>query len=148
MALMEQIETDYKAAFKSGAKTKVDMLRMLKSALKNAEIEARHPLTDPEVITVMTREAKRRREAIQMFQQGNRADLVEKENGELQELMYYLPTQMSDSEIEAVVKEIVTQLNAGPKDFGKVMGMTMKKVAGQADGERVTPIVKKLLPST
>jgi uncharacterized protein YqeY len=142
---MEKIEADYKTAFKAGHRPKVEMLRMLKSAIKNAEIEARHNLTDDEIITVMTREAKRRRESIQMFQHAGRSDLVDKENAELQELMFYLPTQFSDSEIEAVGLEVIAELKATAKDFGRVMGAVMKKVKGQAEGERVSTAVKKLL---
>lgn len=142
---MEQIEDDYKTAFKASHRVKVDMLRLLKSAIKNAEIEARHNLTDDEIIAVMTREAKRRRESIQMFQQAGRTDLVDKENAELQELMFYLPTQFSDSEIETAVRETIAELNATSQDFGRVMGTVMKKVKGQADGERVSAAVKKLL---
>lgn len=145
MALMEQIENDYKEAFKAHHTPKVNMLRMVKSALKNAEIEARHNLSDPEIIDVMTKEAKRRRESIAMFQQAGRTDLVDQENLELQELMLYLPTQMSDSEIEALAKAVIAELNATTKDFGRVMKTVTERSKGQADGSRVAPIVKTLL---
>lgn len=145
MALMEQIENDYKAAFKAHHRPKIEMLRMVKAAIKNAEIDARHNLSDEEIIVVMTKEAKRRREAIAMFQQAGRQELVDQENEELQELMYYLPTQYSDSEIEAAAKKVIDEMQAGPGDFGKVMGATMKAVKGQADGDRVSAAVKKLL---
>lgn len=145
MALMEQIENDYKAAFKSGHRPKIEMLRMLKSALKNAEIEARHNLSDEEITAVMTKEAKRRRDSIAMFQQAGRMDLVDNENAQLQELMFYLPTQYSDSELEAVVRDVIAELKATPKDFGRVMGAAVKKVKGQAEGERIAATVKALL---
>lgn len=145
MALMEQIENDYKEAFKAHQGPKVSMLRMLKSSLKNAEIEARHNLSDEEIITVMTKEAKRRRESISMFQQAGRTELVEQENAELQELMYYLPTQMSDAEIEALATSVIAELNATTKDFGRVMKTVTEKSKGQADGSRIAPIVKTLL---
>ncbi len=145
MALIEQIENDYRVAFKAHHRPKVEMLRMVKSAIKNAEIEARHNLSDDEIIVVMTKEAKRRREALAMFQAGGRQDLVEKENAELQELMYYLPNQFSDSEIASVVKQVIAELKPSPKDFGKVMGQVMQKIKGQAEGERVAAAVKALL---
>lgn len=145
MALMEKIETDYKEAFKAHNGPKVNMLRMVKSALKNAEIEARHNLSDEEIITVMTKEAKRRRESIAMFQQAGRTDLVDQENLELQELMFYLPTQMSDSEIETLAAAVIKELNATQKDFGRVMKTVTERSKGQADGSRVAPVVKKLL---
>lgn len=142
MSLSDQIEQDYRQAFKAHHHVKVDLLRMVKAALKNHEIDVRHPLSDDEIIAVMTKEAKRRREAIAMYQQGNRPDLVAKENAELQELMLYLPTEMSDAEVEQVVKAVVTELKPSPKDFGRVMSAVMAKVKGQADGTRVAAIVK------
>ncbi len=142
---MEQIENDYKVAFKAHQGPKVNMLRMVKSALKNAEIEARHNLTDEEIIQVMTKEAKRRRESIAMFAKAGRTDLVNQENAELQELMLYLPTQMSDSEIEELVKKVIAELSATTKDFGRVMKTVTERSKGQADGNRVAPVVKKLL---
>ncbi len=145
MALLEQIEHDYKEAFKAHHTAKVSMLRMLKASLKNAEIEARHDLKDDEIIAVMTKDAKRRRESIAMFEQAGRADLVAQENAELQELMFYLPTQMSDSEIETLAKTVIAELQATTKDFGPVMKTVTERSKGQADGGRVAPIVKNLL---
>lgn len=145
MPLIDQIENDYRTAFKAHHRPKVEMLRMVKSAIKNAEIEARHNLSDEEIIGVMTKEAKRRREALAMFTQAGRQDLVDKENAELQELMYYLPTQFSDSELEAVVKSVIAELKPTPKDFGKVMSTVMQKIKGQADGTRVSAAVKAQL---
>lgn len=147
MGLMEQIEDDYKAAFKAHHRPKVEVLRMVKAAIKNAEIEARHNLKDDEIIQVMAKEAKRRREALAMFEQAGRTELAAKENEELQELMYYLPTQFSDSEIEAEVKKVIAEMNATAKDFGQVMGAVMKNIKGQAEGQRVSAAVKKLLGS-
>lgn len=145
MALIEQIEDDYKEAFKAHHNVKVSMLRMLKSSLKNAEIEARHHLNDEEVIGVMTKDAKKRRESIAMFTKAGRTDLVDQENAELQELMYYLPTQMSDAEIETLATTVIAELHATAKDFGSVMKTVIERSKGQADGVRVVPIVKKLL---
>ncbi|MBI2984849.1 MAG: GatB/YqeY domain-containing protein [Candidatus Kerfeldbacteria bacterium] len=142
---MEKIEHDYKQAFKAHQRVKIDVLRLLKSAIKNAEIAARHNLNDEEIIAVLTTEAKRRREALALYQQGGRADLAAKEQAELQELMYYLPTQYSDQELETVVKETIAELKARPGDFGRVMGSVMKKIKGQAEGERVSATVKTLL---
>ncbi len=142
MPLLQKIEDDYKVAFKAHQDAKVNVLRMVKAAIKNAEIQARHTLNDDEIIAVMTKEAKRRREAIAMYQQANRQDLVTSENAELQELMYYLPTEMSDSELDQVVTGVIAELKPTPKDFGKVMSAVMAKVKGQADGSRVSARVK------
>lgn len=145
MPLLQQLEEDYKTAFKGHHQHKVDMLRMVKAAIKNAEIEARHELSDDEVMAVMTKEAKRRRESIAMFEQAGRADLVERENAQLQELMFYLPNQYSDDELAAVVETVIAELQPTPKDFGKVMQAVMAKVKGQADGNRVSAAVKAKL---
>ncbi len=146
MMLHEQIEHDYLEAFKARRQAKVDVLRLIKAAIKNREIELRHQhLTDEEVIAVMTKEAKRRREAIAMYEQGGRPELAAKENAELQELMYYLPTQLSDGELETIIASVIAELKATPKDFGRVMSAAMAKAEGQADGSRVSAAVKKVL---
>lgn len=145
MALLEQLENDYKVAFKAHHQVKVNMLRMIKAAIKNAEIEARHELNDDEIIAVMTKEAKRRKEAIALYRQGGRNDLVDQENAELQELQFYLPTEMSDSELAAAIDQVIAELKPTPKDFGKVMSAVMAKVKGQADGTRVSAAVKSKL---
>jgi hypothetical protein len=145
MGLLQQIEDDYKKSFKARQETQVGVLRMLKAAIKNAEIAARHELSDEEIQAVLTRAAKQHREAITLYQQGGRSDLVNKENAELQAMMLYLPTQYSDSELTTVVKEVIAEMKATKADFGKVMGAVIKKVKGQADGQRVSTIVKHLL---
>lgn len=145
MALLQQIENDYKEAFKAHHQVKVSLLRMIKAALKNAEIDARHDLNDDEIIAVMTKEAKRRKEAIAMYQQAGRQDLVDQENAELQELQFYLPTEMSDSELAVVIDQVIAELKPTPQDFGKVMSAVMAKVKGQADGSRVSAAVKSKL---
>jgi uncharacterized protein YqeY len=142
MTLQERIDIDYKDAFKRHEKHAVDAFRMLKTAVKNAEIEARHELSDDETMAVIAREAKRRRESVTMFKQGNRPDLVETETAQLKVIERYLPAQMSDEDLTAVIKGIIAETSATVKDFGKVMGAAMAKVKGQADGSRVTAIVK------
>jgi uncharacterized protein len=144
--LQKQIENDYLAAFKAQDRLKVDVLRLIKAALKNAEIELRQKtLEDDQVVTVLAREAKRRRESITMFQQGGRADLVASETAELIEIEKYLPAQLSDEELGKYVTAAVAELQPTPKDFGKVMAAVMAKVKGQADGNRVSAAVKQQL---
>lgn len=145
MSLVDQIDRDYKEAFKARHQVKVSLLRLMKAAIKNAEIEARHELSDDEVIAVMTTEAKRRRETMAVYANAGRQDLADRENAELQELMYYLPTQLSDSELDAIVAAVITELKATPKDFGRVMSTVMAKAKGQADGGRAAAAVKKVL---
>lgn len=145
MGLLEKIDEEYKVAFKAHHQAKVNALRLMKSAVKNAAIEARHDLTDAEIIQVMTKEAKRRRESIEMFAKAGRADLVAQEQAELTELEVYLPAQLDDAGLEKIVQAVITTLSPTPKDFGKVMQAVMAQVAGQADGGRVSAAVKRLL---
>lgn len=146
MNLVERIEDDYKTAFKSHDEAHVSVLRLLKAAIKNAEIEARdHELTDEQIITVLTREAKQRREAIALYEQGGRADLVAKENVELTHIMAYLPAQLSDAELTKIVQEVITAQSATAANFGAVMGAVIAQVKGRADGQRAAAIVKQLL---
>lgn len=145
MTTLERIEHEYKEAFKAHNTPKVNMLRMVKAAYKNAEIEARHDLSDAEVMAVLQKEAKRRRESIAMFAQGGRTDLVAQETEELKLLELFLPAPMSDADLNAIVKAVVDEMQPTPKDFGKVMSAVMAKTNGQADGGRVSAIVKSLL---
>ena len=144
-AIIERIEADYRTAFKAHQQSKVDALRLMKSALENAEIEARRDLTDEEVVVVLQKEAKKRREAIELYKKGNRDDKAATEQLELDEISVFLPQQMSDQDLESTVTAVVKQMNAAPSDFGKVMGAVMGKVKGQADGNRVSAAVKKIL---
>ena len=145
MPIHEAIEQDYLKSFKAHDQARVDVLRLIKAALKNAEIELRHSLTDPETVAVLMREAKRRKESITMFGQGNRPELAAVEEAELKVIAEYLPAQMDDQAIEKIVAEVIAEQQAMAKDFGKVMSAVMAKVKGQADGQKVTAAVKALL---
>jgi len=145
MTLQNRINDDYMAAFKQHETTAVDAYRMLKTAVKNAEIEARHELSDEETLAVVAKEAKRRRESIAMFTSGGRQDLATHEQAQLAVIEKYLPAQMSDDEISTIVTTVIADLNATPKEFGKVMSAAMAKIAGRADGTRVSAAVKARL---
>lgn len=146
MPIQAQIEQDYLAAFKAHDQAKVDVLRLMKAAMKNAEIELRKTtLDDAEAITVLTREAKRRKESIAMYQQGNRPELAQTEEAELEMIGRYLPAQIDDTALATIVTETISSMQATVKDFGKVMGAVMAKVKGQADGNRVSAAVKQQL---
>ena len=135
MKLIEKIEIEYKEAYKAHNQPKVNVLRMVKSALKNEEIALRkQDLTEAEEVAVLTKEAKRRREAVAMYEKAGQAERVAAEKAELAELDHFLPKQMSDEEMVAVVQAVMADMS-GPVDFGKVMGLVMKKVQGQADGD-------------
>ena len=144
--LREQLDDDLKSAMKSRDALRLSVLRMLKSAAKYAEIEKREPLTDDDVLQVVARECKRRRESIEQFEKGNRPDLVAKESAELEILKRYLPEQLDETEVIGIAREVISELHAASKaDKGKVMGALMQKVRGKADGRLVNRIVDELL---
>lgn len=128
-------------------------MRMLKSAIQNAEIEKQGKLKDlsvkldeEEILALLRRQAKQLEEALADFVKGGRADLVEQTKAELAAVKAYLPAGLSDEDLKALVEEAVKETGAsGPSDFGRLMGVVMKKVAGRADGNTVRAAVLKLL---
>lgn len=146
MSVQRTIEDDYKRAFKSNDRATVSALRMLKSAIKNREIEIGRELTDEETVEIVSREAKGRNDAITQYQKANRSELVAHEQGDLAAYRKYLPTQLTDAELAEIVKETVASLGAsGVAMVGKVMGAVMPKVKGRADGTAVQAAVRKTL---
>lgn len=131
---------------KEAGKARLSVLRVALAAVKNVEIDRRRPLEDAEVLDVLTREVKSRRDVLPDYERSGRADLVAKIEGEIAVLQEYLPAQLGDAEIEAIVRERIAQLGAqGPRDLGKVMGPVMQELRGRADGKRVQEIVKRTL---
>jgi uncharacterized protein YqeY len=125
---------------------KVSVIRMVRSSVKNREIEFKRDLDDSEVTEVIGSLVKQRRESIKMFEEAGRDDLVEKERRELSLLLTFLPQQLERPEIEEIVEKAVTESGAsGPRDIGKVMKVLMPKVSGRADGKLVNDIVKEKL---
>ena len=146
MSLKERLKADMKEAMKAKDKVKLSTIRMINSLIKNAEIEKRGELTDEEIIQLLMKYAKQRKESIEMYEKGGRQDLVEKEKAELAVVESYLPKQMSEEEIRELVKQIIEEVEASSiKDMGKVMKAVMPKVKGRADGSVVNRIVKELL---
>ena len=143
MALTEKINSKLKGAIKNGEALKVSTLRMVLSALHNREIEKRsksqEPLTEDEVLDVLKKEVKKRKESIEIYGQAGRDDLKDKEIVELKIVQSYLPPELSDEAIEEIVQKVVA---SGEKDFGKVMKAVMAEVKGQADSRKVSEIVK------
>jgi uncharacterized protein YqeY len=146
MALKDQLDADMKAAMREKAQLRLDTIRMLKSAIKYREIELMKPLDDTGVVTVVSSEIKRRRDSIEQYRAGNRADLAEKEETELAILQAYLPAQLSEADLRAKVEEAVKKVGAqGPKDMGAVMKALLPEVQGRADGKAVSELVKTRL---
>ena len=151
MSLQQQINNNLKEALKSGDSFKVGVLRMLNSSLHNREIEKKGKgqepvLNDDDVIEVLSREAKKRKESADIYLKGNRPDLANKEKQELEIIQIYLPPELSAEEIEKIVAEVVAKSEIKDiKAFGKIMGEAMKQLKGRADAGKVSEIVKKYL---
>jgi uncharacterized protein YqeY len=146
MSLKERIDADYKTAMKERDALRVSVLRLLRSAIHNAEIDRQRALTDDEILGVIQSEIRKRRESIEAFQQGGRADLAEREQAELAILETYLPQPFSRAELEALVRETIREVGAlSVRDMGKVMAALMPKVRGRADGREVNELVRQLL---
>lgn len=146
MSVQDQIDSDLKSAMRSGNKELVATLRSLKSALKYAEIESGEQLDDGGAITVLSKQAKQRRDSITEFEKADRTDLVEQEKAELKIIETYLPAQLSEEAIRAKVQTVVAQLNVSDmKGMGQVMKHVMADLKGQADGKTVNRIVRETL---
>ncbi|MGM9907620.1 GatB/YqeY domain-containing protein [Limosilactobacillus sp.] len=146
MSLLKQLQTDMITAMKDRDKDTLAVVRMLKAAVQNAQIEAGHDLTPDEEVAVMSREYKQHKESLAEFQKAGRQDLIDKTNNELKVVEKYLPKQLSADDVKKIVSETVQEVGAASmKDFGKVMGAVMPKVKGQADGKLVNQAVKETL---
>ncbi len=143
--LINQIESDFVAAFKSKDEVGKASLGNAKAAIKSAEIEKRSALTDMEVSSVLAKKVKQHKDSISEFEKGNRLDLVEKERAQMQILEKYLPKQMDEAAVRKLVVETISSLSATTADFGKVMKQTLSQAAGQTDGTVVSRIVKEEL---
>ena len=142
MSLKQTISTDFITAYKAKETEKVSVLRMIQSAIKNAEIDTGKELDDIQTMEILTKQAKQRKDAIVQFEKGNRPDLVEKEKNELSIIETYLPEQLSEEEVALVVKKAIKDTGATNKaDMGKVMGKVMSQLKGRADGSMISRIV-------
>ncbi len=149
MTLADRLAEDLKKAMRAGNALRVSTIRLARAAVHNLTIERGRALTDDEVIEVLGREMKRRREAIDAFTKGGRDDLVRKESLELAILAEYAPAPLSPEELRALVAAAVAQVQAkDARDIGRVMAVVMPKVKGRADGARVSQLVRELLPKT
>jgi|TARA_B110000116_G_scaffold251168_1_gene246057 uncharacterized protein YqeY len=149
MTLQEKLQQDLKDSMRSGDTARRDVIRFLRSAIHNQEIASQGELDDEGVIAVLSKQALQRRDSIELFKEGNRLDLVEKEEVQLVIICEYLPTQLTEEEISVLVHAAVEATGAtGPKDMGKVMGQLMPDVKGKADGRSVSRIVQELLRSS
>lgn len=146
MSLKDQLNESMKAAMKARDDLRLSAVRMIRSVVKNREIDQKKELNDQEIIEVISTLVKQRRESIRMYGEGNRPDLVEKEEAELTVLLGFLPAQLSSTEIEALVEQVIAETGAqGAKDMGRVMKALTPLTAGKADGKTVSETVKRKL---
>ena len=146
--LKQKLSDDLKQAMRSGDTIKRGAIRMLMAAINNAEIARQAKLEDSDIFGVIAKEVRQRRESIEAFKQGNRQDLVDKEEAELAILQEYLPQQMTREEVVEAARKVIAEVGAeGPGDKGKVMPMLMAQLKGQADGREINEVVSELLSS-
>jgi uncharacterized protein len=150
MSLAQEIKDDFLVAFKDKQDTTVSVLRMLKSSLTNKEIEKKlekgTDLPDDDILAVIKTEIKKRKDSYTSYKDANRDDLAEVEEREIKVLEKYIPEQMSEDKVREIVLSVIKETGASsPKDFGKVMGASMSKLGGQADGQIVSKILKEEL---
>jgi uncharacterized protein YqeY len=145
-ALAVQIDRDLVTALKGQDRTRVATLRLLKAAAKNVEIEKRRPLEEAELLDVIRRQVKLRREAAAEYERAGRTESAEQELAELQILEGYLPAQLPDEDVRTVIEHAIQEASAsGPGDLGKVMKLAMPALRGKADGARVNQLARELL---
>ncbi|EIA20313.1 GatB/YqeY domain-containing protein [Listeria fleischmannii] len=146
MTLLDNLNEDMKQAMRNKEKEKLSVIRMLKAALQNGAINQGGTLSEDDEITVLSREMKQRRDSLSEFEKAGREDLAEKVRAEIVIVEHYSPKQLTDDELEEIVKVTIAEVGATSKaDFGKVMGKIMPKVKGKADGNAVNNFVKKYL---
>ena len=146
MSLKEQLKEDLKTAMRDKDVVKRDSIRAINTMIKQIEVDERKELNDDDIIKLIQKGIKQREESISQYKAASRDDLVEQEQAQVNVFMLYLPTQVSDEELEAGMKEIIAEVGAtSMKDIGKVMGNATKRFAGVADGKRINEMVKKLL---
>ena len=148
MTLKEQLAQDLKDAMRQGDELKKNTIRYVRSAIKNVEIDTGHDLSDEEVMAVLIKQAKQRRDSMEQFLQGNRPDLAEQEEKELVLIEAYLPKQLSDEEIKTRAEAVIAEMGVTDiKSMGQVMGRLSKEMQGVADGKRISEVVRALLSS-
>lgn len=146
MSLLNRLTEELKEALRAGNHIKLSVIRLLKSSIKNREIEKMAPLTDEEIIDIIMTALKQRRESIEQFQKGGREDLVQKEKSELEILQTFLPQQLSEEELVGEIQAVIREVGASsPKDMGKVMKILMIRLKGRAEGAKVSSLVKELM---
>jgi len=148
MSLLKKLQEEMKSAMKSGDKERLATIRMLISEIKKVQIDAQKELSDDEIIKILQKYAKQRKDSIEQYRKAGREDLAEKEERELQIVQEFLPQPLSEEEIEKLVEEAIKETGASSmKDMGKVIKLVIEKAQGRAEGSVVSKIVKAKLSS-
>jgi uncharacterized protein YqeY len=146
VSLADKLLADMKEAMKGHEKIRLSTIRMVRAAIKDAEINKRVELTDDEILDIITRQVKFRRDAIPDYEKANRPDSVQQLQDEIKVLQSYLPKQLSEEEIRTVIRDTIQETGAlGPQDMGKLMKNLMPKLKGRADGKQINQLVKEML---
>jgi len=146
MTLKERLKSDLKEAMKAKDIVKRDAIRSINTMIKQIEVDERKELTDDEIIKLIQKGVKQREEAIVQYKSASRDDLVQNEQSQIDIFSLYLPKQLSDEELETIIKDLIKEVGATSlKDMGKIMNPAKQKVGASADGKRINQIVKKLL---
>ena len=146
MSLKQRLNDDMKAAMKGGDKDRLGVIRLVNAAIKQREVDERIVLDDTQVLGVLEKMLKQRRDSVAQFQAAGRTDLVDKENFEIAVVQSYLPAQLGAAEIDAIIAAAIAESGAtGPKDMGKVMALVKPKVAGRTDMGKLSELVKAKL---
>ncbi len=146
MSMQDKLMDDLKTSMKTKNKIRKDVITMVRSDVKQREVDERVELTDEDVIEIISKQLKQRKDSIVEFQKGDRQDLVERSEAEIEILLEYLPLQLTEDELDKIVKGTIEEVNAEtPKDMGKIMGSIMPKIKGRADGSLVNKLVLKYL---
>jgi uncharacterized protein YqeY len=148
MSLKEQLANDLKDAIRQGDEVRKTAIRMSTWAIKNAEVDKGRPLSDADVLGLLAKQVKQRKESIDAYKKGGRQDLVAEEERELAVLQAYLPPQMTREEIAQAARDVMAEMGAaGPGDKGKVMPVLIKRLAGRAEGREINEVVTEILAS-
>ncbi|MEM7279177.1 MAG: GatB/YqeY domain-containing protein [Pseudomonadota bacterium] len=148
MSLKDQLNADIKTAMKAGEKSRLVVLRMISAAIKQREIDERIELNDSDVLAVVEKMLKQRRESEKVFREGNRDDLADKEAAEIEIVSAYMPEQLSDDELATLIDDAISSTGASSiRDMGKVMGIIKSKAQGRADIGKVSGLIKARLNS-
>ena len=146
MTLKTQLTEDMKAAMKGGDKDRLAVIRLINAAIKQREVDERIQLDDAQVLSVLEKMLKQRRDSVSQFQAAGRTDLADKETYEIGVITGYLPAQLTPAEVDAIIAATIAEAGAsGPKDMGKVMGLVKPKVAGRTDMGKLSELVKAKL---